>query len=1083
MTVNFTKNSHRWGFMLLTILLFCATALRVVAQGPPLNITGVVKDARDGNKLIGVTVTVSGTKGGSVTNTDGTFSVRAAEGANITFSYVGYVPQTVKAHQGQAQLTIVLKLDQKQLNDVVVIGYQQTSRRNVTAAVTSVNPKEMQDIPTPTFDALLQGRAPGLDVQNFSGEPGVRSNVVMRGNTAVSRNINSNMADPNGRASMARALSGPLYVIDGVPQSTEDLAAIAYGDGTNTDVLAGIAINDIEKIDILKDASASAIYGSRGAGGVIIITTKKGVAGRTKVDFTTYHGFTERPHLDKVVIGAEERRVKMALINHYGNWDNLQDIPQILTDSLNTAFNNANDYLGQMYQTGYVGDYNLSITGGGDKVTYRYGLDYYNEEGIVKKSGLKRYAFNSSIGLNLAKNLTLNTQIRYYRLDRPRSMNESTGSYAAFDGGYYANSYLPTSLLYLTPANQEYIFGDAGKSTDGNVNNNLSISPILNWNISKHFSFNTTLSYTVSNSRRDTYIPSTVRRDGTGEATSFEDNSFYYLMYNTLQYTTAFGKDHHFNVLVGQNTEYSQYRMTQASAIGIPNDQIHTVTVVDKNLADTRTDLLQSGIQTGFLRANYSFKDRYLLSGVFNADASSRFGSDNRWGYFPSLSVGWIISDEPFMKQYANWLTLLKLRGSFGVNGAQPDGGDMYLAYNTYDIANGSFSGSSSPVTGNNMAYTYNGVPSVALNYNAGLTNNKLSWAKTKQYNVGLDVTLLDGRFNFVGDAYVKQTTGGIFTLSVPVTTGYSTVTANAIGIRNTGVEAQFIANYFRPQHKFQWQTILNLSHNDNIVTDLPNGGRDIYLDKYLLRRGHALNSYNVFKQTGIYRTDKDVPFNPVTAQPSAFYGYPFKGGDPIWQDTNGDGVLDNTDYIIAGDPNPKVSGGLSNVFSYKGFTLNIFCVFTAGRTIYNDYLAGKLSQLVPTDDDNSNPYHSLSMHAMPDLSGINYWQNPGDNAQYPSLSSVSGTRYKYAAVSSNWLEKGDYFRVKNVSLSYSLPSRVVDHLHMKRIRIYTMLDNVYIWQASHNVPDAEEVNAFGVYSGSGYPVPKKYTMGLDISL
>ncbi|HEY0273006.1 MAG TPA: SusC/RagA family TonB-linked outer membrane protein, partial [Chitinophaga sp.] len=191
----------------------------------------------------------------------------------------------------------------------------------------------------------------------------------------------------------------------------------------------------------------------------------------------------------------------------------------------------------------------------------------------------------------------------------------------------------------------------------------------------------------------------------------------------------------------------------------------------------------------------------------------------------------------------------------------------------------------------------------------------------------------------------------------------------------------------------------------------------------------------------------------------------------------------DNTDYIIAGDPNPKVTGGWSNVFSYKGFTLNVFCVFTAGRTIYNDYLAGKLSQLVPTDDDNANPYHSLSLHAMPDLSGIDYWQNPGDNAKYPSLSSINGTRYKYAAVSSAWLEKGDYFRVKNISLSYSLPMAVVDRMHMKRIRVYGMLDNVYIWQASRNVPDAEEVNAFGVYSGSGYPIPKKYTLGLDISL
>lgn len=1069
--------------MLLTIILSCVTALRVVAQGPPLNVTGIVKDAADGTRLVGVTISVSGSKAGAVTNPDGAFSVAAYDGATLHISYVGYTPQDIKVRAGNAQITVSLKVDKTQLNDVVVIGYQQTQRKTVTAAVTSVNPKTMLDIPTPTFDALLQGRAPGVDVQNFSGEPGVRSSVVMRGNTAVSRSINSNVNDPAGRASLARAVSGPLFVIDGVPQNTEDLAAIAYGDGTNTDVLAGISINDIASIDILKDASAAAIYGSRGAGGVIIITTKKGVAGKVKIDFTTYHGLTERPNLDKVVIGAEERREKMALISLYGNWDNMQTIPQILTDSLNPAFNNANDYRGAMYRTGRVDDYNLGISGGNDKVNYRYGLDYYNEQGIIKKSGLKRYSFSTNIGLNLAPNFTINTLVRYYRLDRPRSINDLTGGYGAFDGGYYANNYLPTSLLYLTPANKEFIFGNSSNGTDGNIDNNLTISPTINWNISKKWNFNTVISYSSSNSRKDAYTPSTVRKDGTGKASSFEDQTYYYLMTNTVQYTTKFGKDHSLNLLAGQNTEYREYRMTQASAVGIPNDQINTVIVVDKNLADTRTDLLRDGIQTGFVRANYNYKERYLLSGVFNADASSKFGSDNRWGYFPSVSAGWIISDEPWMKKASSWLSLLKLRGSFGVNGAQPDGADMYLAFNTYSIGDGSYDGSYNPTTGNNMATTYNGIPVVSLNFDKGLTNNKLSWAKTKQYNVGVDASFLEGRFNVTADAYVKNTQGGIFDLNVPLTTGYSKITANAIGLRNTGVELQLIGNIFKPQSKVQWQTTLNLAHNKNMVVSLPNGGRDIFLDKFVLRRGHPLNSYNVFNESGIYSTDADVPYNKVTGQAANFYGYPFVGGDPRWQDSNGDGVLNDRDYILAGDPNPLVTGGWQNSVSYKGFTVSVFTTFTFGRSIYNDYLAGKLSQLVPTDDDNADKYHSLSLHALPDLAGINYWKHPGDIATYPSLASYAGTRYKYAAVSSMWIEQGDYFRVKNVSLSYSFKPAITDRLHLKRLRIYGMLDNVYIWQKSKNVPDAEEVDAFGVYNGSGYPIPKKYTLGLDISL
>jgi hypothetical protein len=406
----------------------------------------------------------------------------------------------------------------------------------------------------------------------------------------------------------------------------------------------------------------------------------------------------------------------------------------------------------------------------------------------------------------------------------------------------------------------------------------------------------------------------------------------------------------------------------------------------------------------------------------------------------------------------------LKLRASYGIAG-----NNQIPNYGPISLLN-----KSNYVSGTTVA---NGLTI------ANLSNDNLSWEKTAQTNLGLDLTLLNGRFNFVADAYVKTTRGGIFTLAVPVTTGYSTITTNANGIRNKGLELQVIANVFKPTSKFQWQILVNWAHNDNVITSLPNGGRDIYLDKFILRQGQPLNSYNVFKATGIYKTDADVPVNPVSGRPLNFYGFDFKGGDPIWQDSNGDGVLDNTDYVPAGNPNPKMTGGFSNTFSYRRFTLDIFCTYTVGRQIYNDYLAGKLSQLIPTDDGNPDPYHSISTHSFPDLSGINYWRNPGDNAQYPALTSVYGTRYKYALVSSQWVESGTYLRIKKISLGYSLAPALLEKLHMRRVRVYGLIDNLKIFQKSKNVPDAEEVDAFGIYSGSGYPIPKKFTFGLDISL
>lgn len=1067
----------------IPILLFLGT-LTVQAQNTPagnqVTISGVVKDAS--GPLPGASILLTGSTSGISSNTSGAFNIKVETGKSITVRMLGYIPQTIKVTEAKSNLIVVLKTDQQTLKDVVVIGYQQVSRRTVSAAVTSVDPKTIADIPAPTFDALLQGRVAGLNVQNFSGEPGVRSNVVLRGNTAVSRNIDNNTGTASGKASLARAISGPLYVIDGVPQSTEDIAAINYGSGTSTDVLAGIPIGDIDNIDILKDASAAAVYGSRGANGVILITTKKGVAGKTRISFSTYHGITDQPNLDKVLTGAAETRAKLALIQHYGNYDNLKNIPQILTDTLNPAFNNANDYRGQLYQTGVVDNYELSMTGGNDIVTYRYGLNYYNESGIIKKTGLQRYAVNSTVGINVSPRLKISTQIRFYRVDRPTSLSDISGNVNPFTGGYYANSPLPPSNLYLTQDNKDFLFGSTSSSTDNNTNNSITISPTIDWKISDHFSFNSVISYESAGSRKDTFTPGIVRQSGYGYASSFVDNSANYLFSSNFQYSTTLNKVHHINVLLGQNTEYHSYRATGASADGIPNDQISVVKVLDKNSSTAFSDLIESGIATEFVRVNYDYKGRYLISGVMNADASSKFGPGNRVGYFPSVSAGWIISDEPFMKFAKNWLTLFKLRGSYGITGRQPDGGDNYLSFNSYNIGAGGFSGSTSPQTGQNLSTTYNGVAAISPNFNGGLSNKDLTWEHSKQLNVGFDMTFLDGRFNFVADAYVKNTSKGIFTLNLPVTTGYQTIVTNSIGTQNRGLEASFIAHYFNPKSAFQWETDFNIAYNQNEITSLPNGGRDIYLDKYLLRQGQPINEYNLFQQTGIYKTDKDVPINPVTGAPINFYGYPFKGGDPIWKDSNGDGTLDATDYVPAGNPNPKFTGGFNNVFGYKNWTFSVFCTFTLGRDIYNDYLVGKLSHLVPNDDGDPDPYHDITHNAFPDLSGINYWQNPGDNAKYPSLSSVSGTHYKYAAVSSAWVENGDYLRIKTVSLGYTFNQNVLQKLHISRLRIYGMVDNLHIFQKS-NVPDAEEVDAFGVYNGSGYPVPKKFTLGLDISL
>ena len=1059
--------------LVLVLILLGLSNVNAQVTPPIVIITGTVKDTE--GPISGASVIILGTTTGVSTNSNGKFSIKIPIGTTLSIRMLGYEPKQVKiTAQTKTNLDFVLNNDQNALNDVVVIGYQSVTRKSVTAAITSIDPKTIADVPAPTLDALLQGRVAGLNVQNFSGEPGVSSSVVLRGNTAVARSINNDATSTQGKISQARAVSGPLYVIDGVPQSTDDIAAISYGTGTGTDVLAGIPIGDIESIDVLKDVSAAAVYGSRGANGVILITTRKGKTGKLQINFSTYHGLTGQPNLDKVLTGAEETRAKMALISHYGSYANLSTIPQILTDTLNNAFNNANDYRSGIYQTGKVDNYQLSLAGGNDIFTYRYGLNYYAEDGIIKKSGLQRYALNSTIGINVSPRLKISTQIRFYRVDRPRSINDLSGGFSPFNGGYYASSPLPASTLYLSQESQDFLYGNTSIQTDQNTNNSITISPTIDWKISDKFSFNTVISYESANSRRDSYTPGSLRQSGLGYASSFVDNSANYMMSNNIQFSTSIKENHHINILLGQNSEFHQYRATDAEADAVPNDQVSVVKVIDKTKSTAFSDIQENGIMTGFLRANYDYKKRYLLSGVFNADASSKFGSNNRVGYFPSVSAGWIISDEPFMKGASKWLTMLKLRGSYGLAGRQPDAASNYLSYNSYNVGAGGFPG--------NNGTTYNGVAAISPNFDGSLSNKNLTWEHSKQADIGVDLTILDGRFNFVADAYIKNTSQGIFSLNLPVTSGYTTEITNAIGTQNKGLEASFTAHWMHPSGKFQWETNFNIAYNHNEITSLPNGGRDIAVDHYILRQGQPINEFFLFKQTGIYKTDADVPVNPVTGGVLNFYGYNFKGGDPIWKDENGDGVLDATDYVAEGNPNPKFTGGFNNNFSYKSFTLGVFCTFTLGRQIFNDYLVGKLSHLVPTDDGNTNVLHAIANNAFPDLSGINYWQNPGDNADYPSLSSVSGTRYKYAAISSAWVENGSYLRVKTVSLSYNFKAAALKSISISRLRVYGMVDNLHIFQKS-NVPDAEEVNAFGNYNGNGYPIPKKFTIGLDLTL
>ncbi len=1040
----------------LLILLCCS--LSIYAQ--QVKVTGTVRD-ENGQPIPGATILEKGTQNGTTTTPNGTFSLTLKGSGNIlVVTFVGYAPKELKVGD-RTTFQVSMVPDAKALKDVVVIGYQEVSRRKNTASISSVKGDAIKDLPAPSFDMLLQGRVTGVNVQNSSGEPGVRNTVVVRGNSSVLRGYDE-----------ARALSSPLYVIDGVPASTDDISVLSYGQGTGTNMLAGLNPNDIESIDVLKDASAAAIYGSRGSNGVIIVKTRKAKIGKPQFNFSTYMGYSQQRKLTELVTGAEERRQKLWVLGLYNQWADNKYLPQMLTDSLNPAFNNATDWQSLFYQTGKINNYDVSMSGGSEAVNYRISLGHYREEGILKNTGFKRYSVLANIGSQITPKLTNSTIIKIYRTDRPRSLKDRTGGNFAF------NSYeLPTSFYKLTDAGKQFLLGN-GQNTDKNINNSMQLSTIFNYSIRPNLNFNTTVSYETSNSSRNYYVPAVVRSNGYGYASSFADKSEHFTVYNTLEYTKKLGQ-HTFNMIGGQNLEYNSYRNTYAAADFIANDYVNVVTVANKSFSTASSGFQESGLQSLFVRMNYDFKGRYLLSGVFNADASSKFGAHNRWGYFPSVSAGWIISDEPFMKGTANWLNMLKIRGSWGITGTQPE--ENYLGYNTYAVNNANFTDTVS---------TYNGGSVITPNYHNGIAQRNLSWEQSIQSNIGLEASLLKDRIKVTMDAYSRGTSRGFFEYKLPVYSGYDLAKTNAIGIRNSGLELMINTRNLAPTSKVQWYTDFNISYNKNVITSLPNGGRSLIIPynggaygfDYLLTVGKPANQMFVFQYGGVYASDADVPFNKLTGKPlQNFVGTDYKGGDPILIDQVGNYYIkEPMDQIVGGDPNPKVTGGLNNAISYKGFTVGFFFTFTVGRQILNSYMLRRYANLFDASGDGGE--WKLAQGALFDLTKINFWKKQGDHADIPSLSLVSSNRdyhYTWLDKSSMYIEDGSYCRLKNLSLNYSFGPNVLKKLKVSRLRIYGVMDNVFTIQRS-NVPDVEAVNAYGVYDGDGYPIPRKFTLGLD---
>jgi TonB-linked SusC/RagA family outer membrane protein len=1019
--------------------------------------SGKITDKKSNSPMAGVTVMEKGTTNGTRTADDGTFSITTKTSRPVlVFSFVGYQPLEISLGSSTT-LDITMEENSSGMNDMVVIGYQNTTRRKTTAAISSVKGKDIENTPYPTFDAMLQGRVAGLNVLSVSGEPGASGIVNIRGNSSV--------ANSSG-AGTATGVSAPLYVIDGVVFDVNDLRT-AYG---NSNPLAAINPNDIESIDVLKDASAAAIYGARAANGVIIVNTKRPKSGKPQFRVSGYGGVSILPSLKKVTIGAEERRLKTAILANQGSYIQQQTADQFLTDSLNPAFNNATDWQKLLYRDiAYTKNLDFNVAGMTEGVSYRLSLNRYEEDGIQPGYLIQRTTPRLFLSVKPAKTVEFTTDLYFGFIKEQRG--DGSGNSAP-----YSIQGFPSSFWQIDAATAANYKGKNDKVRDDNRTTSLNGNTRMIWKILPAVSFTSSLSYNYGFARRDYLKAGSVpNQNGRSDASLFENNSRRWEIENYATWTKTLG-EHNLTLLAGQGAEYQAMNATSATALGIPFNSIQIISGVPNgpNLT-VSTDFQERSRASYFSRASYEFKGRYGLDLSFRTDASSRYAPSARWGIFPAISGRWNVSDEAFFEPYKKVISFLKFRASYGITGRDP--GSYYAQYRQL-TTNMNYAGSTLGVSGTTLGnvISYNGVTAVAPAYTSPAPATNITWEKAPQANFGIDMNLFKDRVNLTVDFYNKQGKDLIFTVPVEVTTGYTTAQNNYVDLVNQGVEMTLTTSNLSEKSKLKWQTTLNIAYNKNFVTKLPAGNKDFTYGPSFLSRiltiGQPLYEFRVLKNQGVYANTSDVPVDPLTGRRLAGPSGGYVAGDPIKRDLNGDYVIDDNDQINLGDPNTKVYGGITNTFSYKQWSLQILATFIAGRKVWNGYLSDELAAA-----GNVNNYGTIAGPAA-DITGFNFWRAPGDHAQWANLLSTNDAT---TIRSSLFVEDASFFRIKNVYLSYALPANnFTKKLSIKQIRFYSVMDNVAVFYSAH-LPDPENINVDGTASGSGYPIPKKITLGLDV--
>ncbi|WP_341227854.1 TonB-dependent receptor [uncultured Arcticibacterium sp.] len=979
------------------MLFFLLTSLQSVAQ-----VTGTV-GGDDASELPGVSVVVKGTTIGTTTDVNGKYSIAAPANSTLTFSFVGYVSQEVVVGN-QSVINVTLNTDAAALEEVVVVGYGTVKKSQLTGAISTVKAKDITDLPLENTQQALQGRIAGVDVMQAGSKPGTQPRVVIRGRRSFS------------------AGNDPLYVLDGIPLST----------GTGD-----INPNDIASMEVLKDASATAIYGARGANGVILITSKRGTKGKPVVYYDAYYGVSKAHDIIDLMDGEQFAATKREAYRQADG--TIPDDASIFTtvELESIALGRSTDYVSGLLQTGTKMNHQIGFAGGNDRSQFYMSLNYYKDNGIIPNQSYNRNVLRVNLDHNITKNLRIGLSgFMNYSVREGESFNPLGG---AFRENPLGQPYNEDGSLNFLPTEDGLRSNPFSEIVDGAIvnqrkSNRLFAGLYAEWNILKDLKYRFNFGPDIRNDKYDNFAGTFTNavRLGPPRASIENQDIFNYTIENILSYDKKLFGNQNMNLTAVQSYQTDNFQRNGVAVSGIPSENQQYNSLGTASIIDNVYSTLEEWTILSYMgRLNYGINDKYLLTASLRADGSSRFGANTKWGYFPAVAVAWNMSEESFIKS-ARSIDLMKLRlsyGSIGNQGIRPYQTQGLLTQTAYNFGN-----------------------SAAFGYAPGTIGNPdLKWETSTTLNLGLDFSLYSGRIYGSLEYYNTNTSDLLLSRNLPTSTGFSLVTTNVGKTRNSGFEGTISTVNVTKSNSFKWSTDFTFFTNKEQIVELANGKVDDVGNGWFI--GEPLSVIFDYEQQGIWQTDE--------ADLAASYGG--VPGEIRVVDQNNDGVINADDRVKQGSGVPKFSGGITNRISFKNFDFSAFVYARLGQTIRSNYHTSNNSLF--------GRYNNIDVDYWTPTNPVNTFPKPNQNQEFPKWGSSLN------------IFDGSFVKIRNINLGYNFAEAAAKKLGMQSLRIYSSVQQPFIFSSfiSKYSGSDPETDIDASLDGNVTPATWSATLGINV--